>query len=133
MVIIVHLIEMFCSHVVIFCFRPAITFNSGEGTKVIQFSIIADSVPELTEFFTVNLTSVSLITPKTLNQTVINGIQIDTPPMVGPQSTVEISINANDNPFGEVAFLQSEKLVHESDGNISVPVNRTGEERLICL
>lgn len=104
-----------------------VTFNPGEGAKIIQLNIIDDSIPELTEMFIVNITSVSVVTSKVLNYNYVNGIQIDTPPRIGPQSEVEISIVANDNPFGEIGFLERRKLVHESDGSVQIPVNRTGK------
>ena len=61
-----------------------------------------------------------------LNFGTVNGIQVDIPPRIGPLSLAEITINANDNPYGQIGFLESRKLVHESDGIILIPVNRTG-------
>ena len=75
--------------------------------------------------FVINITSAMIMT-KVLNTATVNGIQIDTPPKIGPQSTAEITIDANDKPYGEIGFLQSRRLVHESDGIIQIPVNRTG-------
>ena len=76
--------------------------------------------------FIVNITSVSVVTSKVLNYGTVNGIQVDIPPRIGPQSVVEVTIDANDKPYGEIRFLESQKLVHESDGIIQIPVNRTG-------
>ena len=110
-----------------FSLIAVITFNAGEGAKTIQFNIIDDTIPELTETFHVNMTSVRVITSKTLNFEVVNGLQVDIPPKIGSPSMVQISINENDQPYGEIRFLHSSRLVHERDGNILIPVNRTGK------
>ena len=104
-----------------------ITFSAGEGAKIIQFNIIDDTIPELTETFHVNMTSVRVITSKTLNFGVVNGLQVDIPPKIGSPSMVQISINENDQPYGAITFLRGSRLVHERDGNILIPVNRTGK------
>ena len=108
----------------------AITFNPGDGAKILSFNIIDDSIPELAESFVVNITSVSVVTSKTLNYGIVNGIQVDIPPRIGPQSVAEITINANDRPYGEIGFLQARRLVHESDGIVNIPVNRTGMKNI---
>ena len=102
-------------------------FNSGETVKTIQLTIINDSIPELAESIKVNLTSVSLVTSRTMNYGFVNGLQIDIPPKIGSPSSAEIFINENDQPYGTIEFVQTRLIVHERDGRVLIPVNRTGK------
>ena len=94
--------------------------------KTIQLTMINDVLPELVETLLVNLTSIQLLNSRHMNFAVINGLQIDIPPKIGPQSTISISVSENDNPYGTIQFTQQMRLVHEWEGRIAIQLERTG-------
>eukprot|EP00794_Sanderia_malayensis_P009868 gene9868-10878_t len=103
-----------------------VIFNTNETTKTIRIDISNDAQPELAESFKVNITQVQMMTTRILNFGFMNGIQVDTPPQIGSNSSVTVTIVENDNPYGTIEFFETSRLVHERDGSITIPVNRTG-------
>ncbi|KAM9393782.1 adhesion G-protein coupled receptor V1 [Pholidichthys leucotaenia] len=72
-----------------------VTFAPGETMKTVRVEILADDVPEITELIKVELTAAS------------NGGNL------GADSSVNIIVPANDNPYGTVYFEQSVYRVQE--------------------
>ncbi|XP_070689817.1 adhesion G-protein coupled receptor V1 [Pempheris klunzingeri] len=78
--------------------KPAsgeVKFAPGETMKTLQVEILADDVPEITEIIKVELTAAS------------NGGNL------GADTSVNIIVPANDNPYGTVYFEQSAYRVQE--------------------
>lgn len=92
----------------------------------VNVSIFAESLPELSESFTVNLSKIELITSRYINYGRVNGLQIDMPPLVGQNNTVMFTILKNDDAHGVVEFRQSRLVAHEHDGWVVVSILRTG-------
>ncbi|XP_061528205.1 adhesion G-protein coupled receptor V1 isoform X2 [Phycodurus eques] len=72
-----------------------VTFAPGETMKTLQVQVLADDVPEITEIINIELTSAS------------NGGNL------GTDSSVNIKVPANDNPYGTVYFGQSVYRIQE--------------------
>ncbi|XP_054629148.1 adhesion G-protein coupled receptor V1 isoform X2 [Dunckerocampus dactyliophorus] len=72
-----------------------VTFAPGETMKTLRVEILADDVPEITEIIKVQLTSAS------------NGGNL------GADTSVNIKVPANDNPYGTVYFSQSVYRIQE--------------------
>uniref|UniRef100_A0A3Q3W600 Adhesion G-protein coupled receptor V1 n=1 Tax=Mola mola TaxID=94237 RepID=A0A3Q3W600_MOLML len=70
-------------------------FSPGETMKVLRVEILADNVPEITEIIKVGLTGAS------------NGGNL------GADTSVNITVPANDNPYGAVYFQQSVYRIQE--------------------
>uniref|UniRef100_A0A3P8WCF8 Adhesion G-protein coupled receptor V1 n=1 Tax=Cynoglossus semilaevis TaxID=244447 RepID=A0A3P8WCF8_CYNSE len=88
-----------------------VTFNPGETMKKLKVRILADDVPEITEIIKVKLTGAS------------NGGSL------GADTTVNITVPSNDNPYGTVYFAQSVYRVQEPlEGrfNANITVYRRG-------
>lgn len=103
-----------------------LVFQDGEGFKIIKIDIINDSIPELAEIFTVELTSITLNKSIDFNQK-INGIVINTPPFIlTTSSTVEVLIAENDHPYGVIEFKDNIMTVHEWENVVNIPVIRSG-------
>ncbi|TKS78901.1 G-protein coupled receptor 98 [Collichthys lucidus] len=84
-----------------------VTFAPGETMKMLRVEILADDVPEITEIIKVELTGAS------------NGGNL------GADTSVNIIVPANDNPYGTVYFQQSVYRIQEPlegvySANISV-------------
>ncbi|XP_066273052.1 adhesion G-protein coupled receptor V1-like isoform X1 [Branchiostoma lanceolatum] len=104
----------------------SIVMESGERTVQILVPLLQDSlnIPELDEFFFVNITSVEVL-PSTRE----TGVS----PRLNPEfSVAKITIQQNDNPYGVFSFTQSEVTTTEdsTDGTgtkiIYITVMRTG-------
>ncbi|KAM6965415.1 adhesion G-protein coupled receptor V1 [Aplochiton taeniatus] len=88
-----------------------VTFAPGETLKTLRVEVLADDVPEITEVIKVELTGAS------------NGGNL------GAETSVNIIVPANDNPYGTVYFDQSMYQVQEPLEGISVAnitVRRSG-------
>ncbi|KAG7490788.1 G-protein coupled receptor 98 [Solea senegalensis] len=88
-----------------------VTFAPGETMKTLRVEVLADDVPEITEVIKVELTGAS------------NGGSL------GRDTSVDIIVPANDNPYGTVYFAQSVYRVQEPlEGvyNAYVTVHRRG-------
>ena len=101
-------------------------FNNDEASKTITITILQDSEPELSEVITVRLTDVKLIPTRLTNYSVVNGIQIDMPPRIGPESVVNITIVENDDARGIIEFKESAKIASERDGVVVLDLERKG-------
>ncbi|XP_057301693.1 adhesion G-protein coupled receptor V1-like isoform X2 [Hydractinia symbiolongicarpus] len=106
--------------------RGVLVFQDGEGFKTVKIDIIDDSIPELAEIFTVELTSIALNKSIDFNQK-INSIVINTPPIIlTTSSAVEVLIAESDYPYGVIGFKDNIITVHEWEGVINIPVIRSG-------
>ncbi|XP_029019275.1 adhesion G-protein coupled receptor V1 isoform X2 [Betta splendens] len=88
-----------------------VRFAPGETTKTLRVEILADDVPEITEVIRVELTGAS------------NGGSL------GAGTTVDITVPANDNPYGTVYFEQSVYRVQEPLEGVyraNITVHRSG-------
>ncbi|KAK5871603.1 hypothetical protein PBY51_004474 [Eleginops maclovinus] len=88
-----------------------VTFAPGETMKTLRVEVLADDVPEITEIIKVKLTGAS------------NGGSL------GADTTVDIIVPENDNPYGTVYFAQSGYRLQEPlEGvyNANVTVRRSG-------
>ncbi|KAE8292326.1 hypothetical protein D5F01_LYC09693 [Larimichthys crocea] len=88
-----------------------VTFAPGETMKMLRVEILADDVPEITEIIKVELTGAS------------NGGNL------GADTSVNIIVPANDNPYGTVHFQQSVYRIQEPlEGvyNANISVQRSG-------
>ena len=103
-----------------------LTIDDKNDHGSVNVSIFADSLPELSETFTVSLGEIQLITSRYINYGRVNGLQIDMPPRVGKNNTVMFTILKNDDAHGVVEFRQSSLVAHEHDGLVVVSVLRTG-------
>uniref|UniRef100_UPI003AAD5B8E adhesion G-protein coupled receptor V1 n=1 Tax=Centroberyx gerrardi TaxID=166262 RepID=UPI003AAD5B8E len=94
--------------------RPAsgeVSFAPGETMKTLRVEVLADDVPEITEIIKVELTDTS------------NGGNL------GAETSVNIIVPANDNPYGTVYFGQSVYRVQEPLEGIyvaNITVRRSG-------
>ena len=85
-----------------------------------------DSVPELSEVISVRLLDVNLIPTRPMNYSTIDGIQIDKPPRIGPDSLASITILENDDARGIIEFKETAKIASERDGVVVLDLERKG-------
>ncbi|KAL1783722.1 G-protein coupled receptor 98 [Sigmodon hispidus] len=102
-------------------FVPVMGFlvlEEGETTAAINITILEDDIPELKEYFLVNLTHVDLImAPLT-----------SFPPRLDSEGlTAQIIIDANDGAQGVIEWQQSRFEVNETHGIITLVVQRSRE------
>eukprot|EP00118_Oscarella_pearsei_P022727 m.265821 g.265821 ORF g.265821 m.265821 type:complete len:6112 (+) comp40493_c2_seq23:779-19114(+) len=81
----------------------SVEITGGQQSGSIEVDISDDSLPELTESFFVRLTSVELLSDD-LNTSVVQGVQIDTPPSLGIADLSYVSISENDDAYGRIEF-----------------------------
>ncbi|XP_048187347.1 adhesion G-protein coupled receptor V1 [Perognathus longimembris pacificus] len=102
-------------------FVPVVGFlvlEKGETTKAINITILEDDVPELEEYFLVNLTYVELITTPLTSF----------PPRLDSEGlTAQIIIDANDGARGVIEWQQSRFEVSETYGNVTLVAKRSRE------
>ncbi len=106
------------------------TIEDKKDSGSINVSILAESVPELSESFTVSLGNIQLVTSRYINYGYMNGLQVDMPPEVGLRNQVAFTILKNDDAHGVIEFRQSRLVVHEHDRRLVVSVLRTG---VLCV
>ncbi|XP_051028356.1 adhesion G-protein coupled receptor V1 [Acomys russatus] len=104
-------------------FVPAVGFlvlEEGETTAAINITVLEDDIPELREYFLVNLTHVDLIlAPLT-----------SFPPRLDSEGlTAQITIEANDGAQGVVEWQRSRFDVNETHGTVVLVVQRSREAR----
>ncbi|XP_073933195.1 adhesion G-protein coupled receptor V1 isoform X3 [Castor canadensis] len=102
-------------------FVPVLGFmvlEEGETAKAINITILEDDIPELEEYFLVNLTYVELImVPST-----------SFPPRLDPEGlTAQIIIDASDGARGVIEWQHSRFEVSETNGNITLIAQRSTE------
>ncbi|KAM4875921.1 adhesion G-protein coupled receptor V1 [Thomomys bottae] len=96
----------------------SLILEEGETTKAINITILEDDVPELEEYFLVNLTYVELImTPLT-----------SFPPRLDSEGlTAQIIIDANDGARGIIEWQRSRFEVSETYGSVTLVAQRSRE------
>ena len=104
-----------------------LTFEDKHDHASVNVTILAESLPELSESFTVSLGNIQLVTSRYVNFGYVNGLRIGMPPEVGRNDRVMFTILKNDDAHGVVEFSQSSLVAHEHDGLLVVSVLRTGE------
>ncbi|MBZ3889709.1 G-protein coupled receptor 98, partial [Sciurus carolinensis] len=102
-------------------FVPVIGFlilEEGETAAAINITILEDDIPELEEYFLVNLTYVELImAPLT-----------SFPPRLDSEGlTAQIIIDANDGARGVIEWQRSRFVVNETHGSVTLVAQRSGE------
>ncbi|XP_058430567.1 adhesion G-protein coupled receptor V1 isoform X1 [Marmota monax] len=102
-------------------FVPVIGFlilEEGETAAAINITILEDDIPELEEYFLVNLTYVELImAPLT-----------SFPPRLDSEGlTAQIIIDANDGARGMIQWQHSRFEVNETHGSVMLVAHRSGE------
>ncbi|XP_058231364.1 adhesion G-protein coupled receptor V1 isoform X3 [Hemibagrus wyckioides] len=97
-----------------------VIMQDGQTSVSIPITIIDDDIPELKEFFLVNITSAVLITPlPTAPKLEVHYTLKDTQGLVA-----EISINANDGVQGIISWQSTEYEVNETMGVLSLVAYR---------
>ncbi|XP_078413685.1 adhesion G-protein coupled receptor V1 [Cetorhinus maximus] len=92
-----------------------VIMEEGEATAAINVTILQDDIPELQEFFLVNLTSVELI---------FDGLT-HFPPRLGAAGQVsQITVDANDGVKGIVQWHSTNFEVNETTGNLTLVIYR---------
>ena len=104
-----------------------LTIEDKQDYGSLNVTILPETVPELSESFTVSLGNIQLITSKPVNYGYKNGLQVDMPPVVGKHDSVVITILKNDDAHGVVEFKESQRVVHEHDKSVVISVIRSGE------
>ena len=95
-------------------FLLVLNFADKEDQKTIPVLIKKDDTPELSETITVELLAVQLVTDSPKNYSVVDGLQLNTPPRISSnKNKVMIAIEENDDARGIVRFTESSKLVRE--------------------
>ncbi|KAM5298193.1 adhesion G-protein coupled receptor V1 [Ctenodactylus gundi] len=102
-------------------FVPVVGFlilEEGQTAAAINITILEDDIPELKEYFLVNLTSVELImAPLT-----------SFPPRLDAEGlTAQVIIDANDGAQGVIEWQQSRFEVSESHGSVTLVAQRSPE------
>ncbi|XP_048584248.1 adhesion G-protein coupled receptor V1 isoform X2 [Nematostella vectensis] len=100
-------------------------FADKEQTKKLTLKVLQDVSPELDETILVQLQSVRLL-DRTLNFSTVQGLQLNMPPRIGDQSAVSVTLLKNDEAHGIVQFVVTSATVRESDGHVSLGLQRTG-------
>ncbi|XP_036619299.1 adhesion G-protein coupled receptor V1 [Trichosurus vulpecula] len=95
----------------------SLILREGETSAAINITILEDDIPELEEYFLVNLTSVELImAPLT-----------SFPPRLDSEGvTAQIIIDANDGARGKIEWHNTRFEVHESQGILTLVAHRDG-------
>ncbi|XP_069483725.1 adhesion G-protein coupled receptor V1 isoform X2 [Ambystoma mexicanum] len=99
-------------------FIPAsgsLILGEGETSGTISISILEDDIPELQEFFLVNLTSVVLI---------INPVTSSPPRLDAEGLTAQIIIDANDGVRGVIEWQSTTFEINETQGSLTLVVYR---------
>ena len=95
-------------------FLLVLNFADKEDQETIPVLIKKDDTPELSETITVELLAVQLVTDSPKNYSVVDGLQLNTPPRISSnKNKVMIAIEENDDARGIVRFTESSKLVRE--------------------
>lgn len=79
--------------------RRSIIIGDNVDVGSIPVLVIDDDVPELDQVFIVNITGVELVNPAQFNNTV--------PPILGSHLVSQITLSANDNPYGVFKFPEA--------------------------
>uniref|UniRef100_F7FXQ0 Adhesion G-protein coupled receptor V1 n=1 Tax=Monodelphis domestica TaxID=13616 RepID=F7FXQ0_MONDO len=91
--------------------------REGETSAAINITILEDDIPELEEYFLVNLTSVELIMAP----------QTSFPPRLDSEGlTAQIIIDANDGARGKIEWQNTRLEVRESQGSLTLEAHRGG-------
>ncbi|XP_053910929.1 adhesion G-protein coupled receptor V1 [Cuculus canorus] len=93
----------------------SLTLEEGETSAAINITILEDDVPEVKEFFLVNLTSVELI----MNHSTSSPPRLDVEGLAS-----QIIIEANDGVSGVVEWESTNFEVNETDGTLTVMAYR---------
>ena len=102
-------------------------FAEREDQKTIPVLIKRDNIPELSETIKVQLLGVQLVSASPLNYSVIDGLQLNTPPTINSaKSEVQIVIKENDEARGIIRFTQSAMVVREKIGTAVLQLVREG-------
>ncbi|CAH1797156.1 unnamed protein product [Owenia fusiformis] len=104
----------------------SITFDQGQQRQSIIISILDDDKPEGPEHFYVNLTSAELQSHSDNNYTMLNGVQLDMAPGLGPLAVKSVTIEKNDNAEGTLEFdtKAASFIISEDIGVARIPVTR---------
>ena len=90
--------------------------------------ILKDDLPELAEVIRVRLVDVKLVSPSPVNFSVVDGLQLNTPPRIrSDKSEVLVVINENDEARGIIRLMQSAMLVREDVGTAVLQLRREGD------
>ncbi|XP_015763361.1 PREDICTED: G-protein coupled receptor 98-like [Acropora digitifera] len=112
---------------IIFVFCSVLTFADKEDQKTIHVEILKDDLPELAEVIRVRLVDVKLVSPSPVNFSVVDGLQLNTPPRIrSDKSEVLVVINENDEARGIIRLMQSAMLVREDVGTAVLQLRREG-------
>lgn len=96
--------------------------------------ILKDDLPELAEVIRVRLVDVKLVSPSPVNFSVVDGLQLNTPPRIrSDKSEVLVVINENDEARGIIRLTQSAMLVREDVGTAVLQLRREGNWVLLKL
>lgn len=96
--------------------------------------ILKDDLPELAEVIRVRLVDVKLVSPSPVNFSVVDGLQLNTPPRIrSDKSEVLVVINENDEARGIIRLMQSAMLVREDVGTAVLQLRREGNWVLLKL
>lgn len=82
-------------------------FEPGENTKFVSVNILDDDIDELEESFGL-------------------GISAEFPELFGETTYIEVIINANDGPAGQVSFSSAQSSVNENAGSVEITLIRSG-------
>ena len=86
-----------------------------------------DDLPELAEVIRVRLVDVKLFSPSPVNFSVVDGLQLNTPPRIrSDKSEVLVVINENDEARGIIRLTRSAMLVREDVGTAVLQLRREG-------
>lgn len=89
--------------------------------------ILKDDLPELAEVIRVRLVDVKLVSPSPVNFSVVDGLQLNTPPRIrSDKSEVLVVINENDEARGIIRLMQGAMLVREDVGTAVLQLRREG-------
>ena len=96
--------------------------------------ILRDDLPELAEVIRVRLVDVKLVSPSPVNFSVVDGLQLNTPPRIrSDKSEVLVVINENDEARGIIRLTHSAMLVREDVGTAVLQLRREGNWVLLKL
>ena len=96
--------------------------------------ILKDDLPELAEVIRVRLVDVKLVSPSPVNFSVVDGLQLNTPPRIrSDKSEVLVVINENDEARGIIRLTHSAMLVREDVGTAVLQLRREGNWVLLKL
>lgn len=114
-------------NLIFFFFCSDLTFADKEDQKTIHVEIMKDDLPELAEVIRVRLVDVKLVSPSPVNFSVVDGLQLNTPPRIrSDKSEVLVVINENDEARGIIRLMQSAMLVREDVGTAVLQLRREG-------